>query len=64
MVSPEASDGVPRGAPPRKARKGQLKVTVGRRAGMFRKERPDPSGQRRPETGGATRVDVGSRTTG
>ena len=30
MVSPEASDGVPRGAPPRKAREGRLKVTVDR----------------------------------
>ena len=30
MVSPEASDGVPQGDPPRKARKGWLKVTVDR----------------------------------
>jgi hypothetical protein len=44
MVSPEASDGAPRGASPRKARKGRLKVTVGHGAGTFRKEPTDSSG--------------------
>jgi hypothetical protein len=44
MVSPEASDDVPQGASPRKARKGWLKVTVGHRAGMLREGRPVPNG--------------------